>query len=129
MDRLIGRMEPGTKLPEHLSLDLLHTLQAEQTVVDRGVSSMMTGRALLDRSLPSLKEPLLIVWGQNDQLTPVSVGETMHGMLPNSELHILEGCGHLAPARCSARAAAATADFLKANPVLPGGVRTLTRMQ
>jgi hypothetical protein len=56
------------------------------------------------------------------------MGYKMHQLVPNSELDILAGCGHLAPNRCSSRAAQATADFLKANPVPAGSVRTLQSM-
>jgi pimeloyl-ACP methyl ester carboxylesterase len=53
----------------------------------------------------------------------------LHALDPQSELDILEGCGHLAPKTCSARVAAATADFLKANPAPMGQVRTLRKMR
>lgn len=127
IDRLFGKMEPGTRLPSHYKRGVLRAVQGEQWVVDRSLQSMLKGPSL-DATLPNLKEPLLIVWGSNDQLTPLSLAETMHTLLPASELNIAEGCGHLAPLRCSQRVAAATADFLKANPVPPGGVRTLRSM-
>lgn len=129
VNTLFGKMEPGLVLPHYVTSDLLKVLQQQQWVVDRGMNSMLAGKDVLDKDLPNLKEPLLIVWGKNDQLTPLSVGEGMHAMLPNSELDVLEGCGHLSPKTCSSRAASATADFLKANPVPPGGVRTLTKMR
>ena len=88
----------------------------------------MTENDLLESRLPSLTEPLLIVWGSDDHLIPLAVGEQMHQLVPRSELDILVGCGHLAPNRCSSRAASATADFLKANPVPSGSVRTLQSM-
>ena len=128
VEKLFSRMEPGMSLPLHYRRGILKSLQEEQWVVDRSLSSMLSGKALLDESLPSLKEPLLIVWGKNDQLTPLAAAETMHTLVPTSELDILEGCGHLAPGRCSVRASSATADFLKANPVPTGGVRTLRSM-
>jgi pimeloyl-ACP methyl ester carboxylesterase len=88
----------------------------------------MTENDLLNSRLPSLSEPLLIVWGADDHLIPLSVGQQMHQLVPTSELDVLAGCGHLAPNRCSARVAQATADFLKANPVPAGSVRTLQSM-
>jgi pimeloyl-ACP methyl ester carboxylesterase len=129
VNKLFAKMEPGTVLPHYITRDLLKVLQEQQWIVDRGMNSMLSGKDALDKDLPNLKEPLLIVWGKDDQLTPLSVGEGMHAMLPGSELDVLEGCGHLSPKLCSARAASATADFLKANPVPPGGVRTRTKMQ
>jgi hypothetical protein len=51
----------------------------------------------------------------------------MHGLDPQSELDILQGCGHLAPKTCPDRAAAVTVDFLKENPPPTGGTFTLSR--
>ncbi len=128
VEKLFTRMEPGMSIPAHYRRAILKSIQGEQWVVDRSLGSMLNGKDLVDETLPNLKEPFLIVWGSNDQLTPLSVGQTMHSLVPASELDVVEGCGHLAPGRCSARVAAATADFLKANPVPPGGVRTLRSM-
>jgi pimeloyl-ACP methyl ester carboxylesterase len=37
----------------------------------------------------------------------------MHAMLPQSELDVLPGCGHLAPGQCAAQMAPRVIDFLK----------------
>lgn len=44
--------------------------------------------------LPTIKKPVLLVWGKDDTITPSFVGEKFHELLPNSRLHILEKCGH-----------------------------------
>jgi pimeloyl-ACP methyl ester carboxylesterase len=105
----------------------LRAIQSYQWTIDKNLSSFGEND-LLEPRLPSFSEPLLIVWGADDQLIPLSVGQQMHQLVPSSELDILAGCGHLEPNRCSARAASATADFLKANPVPSGSVRTLQPM-
>ncbi|HEY5382256.1 MAG TPA: alpha/beta hydrolase [Acidobacteriaceae bacterium] len=129
VQRLFAQMDPEMHpFSPFVRRDILRAFQQKQWVVDRSVASMLTGRDLLDSQLASLSEPLLIVWGSEDKLIPVSVAERMHGLVPNSELDILEGCGHLAPGLCSRRAAQATADFLKANPLPSGSVRTLRQM-
>ena len=63
---------------------------------------MLTGRDVTDKLLPELKMPVLIVWGKQDQITPLSVGEKMHNLVPQSELDVIPGCGHLAPGQCAA---------------------------
>ncbi len=128
VQRLFSTMEPNEKpLPLFIRRDLLRAIQSYQWTIDRNLSSM-TENDLLESRLPSLTEPLLIVWGSDDHLIPLAVGEQMHRLVPRSELDVLVGCGHLAPNRCSSRAASATADFLKANPVPSGSVRTLQSM-
>ncbi|HEV2579188.1 MAG TPA: alpha/beta hydrolase [Acidobacteriaceae bacterium] len=128
VQRLFSVMEPDAKpIPNYVRRDLLRAIQNMQWTVDKNLSSM-TENDLLTNRVSSLSEPLLIVWGADDKLIPLSVGQQMHQLVPSSELDILAGCGHLAPNRCSARAAQATADFLKANPVPTGSVRTLQSM-
>ena len=89
---------------------------------------MQTGQDLLDGRLSAMKAPLLIVWGSDDALLPLSLAQQMRALDPQSELDIVEGCGHLAPKTCPVRVASATADFLKADPVPTGEVRTLANM-
>jgi pimeloyl-ACP methyl ester carboxylesterase len=128
VQRLFSTMEPDAKpLPMYLRRGVLRAIQEEHWTVDRTFSSMKESD-LLEPKLPSLTEPLLIVWGADDHLIPLSLGEQMHQLVPKSELDILAGCGHLEPHYCSARAASATANFLKANPVPSGSVRTLQAM-
>ncbi|HZQ42740.1 MAG TPA: alpha/beta hydrolase [Acidobacteriaceae bacterium] len=128
VQRLFSVMEPDAKpIPMYVRRDLLRAIQNMQWTIDKNLSSM-NENDLLEPRLPSLTEPLLIVWGADDHLIPLSVGQQMHRMVPASELDILAGCGHLEPNRCSARSAQATADFLKANPVPSGSVRTLQSM-
>jgi pimeloyl-ACP methyl ester carboxylesterase len=64
---------------------------------------------------------MLIVWGAKDELIPLSVGETIHGKVPQSVLDIVEGCGHLAPAECARPVTEGTVEFLKAEPAMRGG--------
>ncbi|HEY8914917.1 MAG TPA: alpha/beta fold hydrolase [Chitinophaga sp.] len=48
----------------------------------------------LGEELSDLKIPTLLVWGQNDTITPPMVGEEFHKLIPNSELHFIDKCGH-----------------------------------
>jgi len=117
------------KLPEFVARDALKRLQSQQWVTDKAMASMADGKDALDDRLSGLQSPLLIVWGADDKLLPVSVGMQMHELDPRSELDVVEGCGHLAPNTCAPRVAAATADFLKTKPAPVGQVRTLAKMR
>ena len=48
----------------------------------------------LEDKLKDLKTPVLLVWGHDDEVTPLWVGEKFHELLPNSELVIIDKCGH-----------------------------------
>jgi pimeloyl-ACP methyl ester carboxylesterase len=47
--------------------------------------------------LPELQVPTLIVHGARDPLVPAAWAERAHRLIPNSELEIIDQCGHLPP--------------------------------
>ena len=94
-------------------------------IIQKSLDSMESGADLLDSRLGNITQPTLIVWGTEDKLIPMSVGETMHRLIPNSVFEGVTGCGHLAPAQCSKPVLAATIQFLKAQPPMRGGEQML----
>lgn len=44
--------------------------------------------------LHQIKVPTLLVWGEDDTVTPKFVGEKFHELIADSELVIVEKCGH-----------------------------------
>lgn len=46
------------------------------------------------KDIPNIKVPSCLIWGKNDTITPPEVGEEFHKLLPESELHMLDKCGH-----------------------------------
>lgn len=109
-------------IPAFMMRDFLRQLRRQDWVVERNVNSMLTGRELLDGKLASVTMPVLIVWGKQDAVTPLSLGEAMQREMPQSVLAILDDCGHLAPVECYDRVLAEMQPFLSANPPLPAGV-------
>ena len=65
---------------------------------------------LLDR-LPSIKLPTLILHGSRDVITPVASAERLAKLLPNAQLHIIEGAGHVPIVTRSAQVAQAIDAF------------------
>lgn len=49
----------------------------------------------LEDKLFKINQPVLLVWGKDDEVTPAWVGEKFHELLPNSELHLFDKCGHV----------------------------------
>jgi pimeloyl-ACP methyl ester carboxylesterase len=51
-----------------------------------------------DAHIPSdlrmIGSPTLVIWGERDNLIPLSVGERLSNDLPQSHLAIVEGAGH-----------------------------------
>lgn len=48
----------------------------------------------LGEELNQIKQPTLLIWGNNDAVTPPFVGREFQRLIPNSELHFIDKCGH-----------------------------------
>jgi pimeloyl-ACP methyl ester carboxylesterase len=48
----------------------------------------------LGEELNQIKQPTLLIWGNNDIITPPFVGKEFQKLIPNSELHFIDKCGH-----------------------------------
>ena len=48
------------------------------------------------KDLPKMQTPTCIIWGKNDNVTPPEVAEEFNELLPDSELHWIDKCGHAA---------------------------------
>ena len=53
------------------------------------------------RRYPSIDVPTLLLWGDQDRVVPSWVGERLHHDLPESELAVIPGCGHVVPEEAS----------------------------
>ena len=47
------------------------------------------------RALETSRVPVLIVWGELDEVIPVSAGQELHSRLPGSEMRIIRNAGHV----------------------------------
>ena len=48
----------------------------------------------LGEELKQIQQPTLLIWGNNDIVTPPFVAEEFKKLIPNSELHFIDKCGH-----------------------------------
>lgn len=48
----------------------------------------------LGEELQDIKVPTCLIWGRNDTITPPMVAEEFKKLIPNSELHWIDKCGH-----------------------------------
>jgi pimeloyl-ACP methyl ester carboxylesterase len=103
-------------LPGFLAMAMLRRGDHVGWVVRRSVQSMMTGEDLVDGKLGALTMPVLIGWGDQDKLIPLSVGYRLHQEIMQSVLDVYDGCGHLAPQDCVSQVGPSVTDFLNAQP-------------
>ncbi|OTG85144.1 alpha/beta fold hydrolase [Acinetobacter sp. ANC 4648] len=50
--------------------------------------------SLLDIHLTEIECPILLIWGDNDPISPVTIGQYLHSKWIQSELHIIENGHH-----------------------------------
>jgi pimeloyl-ACP methyl ester carboxylesterase len=114
LDQLDALLMPNPpKVPGFIARDILRRAKKNAWVIQRALNSMRTGQDATDKLLPQLRMPVLIVWGAEDRTIPLDQGETMHRLVPHSQMDIFPGCGHLAPGQCAARIGPAVVEFLK----------------
>ncbi len=63
---------------------LVRTLSIAKSAIRHNMSS----------DLPNIKTPTLLIWGENDLVTPPEVAVEFKSLLPNSELIWINKCGH-----------------------------------
>ena len=70
------------------------------TVNDRnkGLRIIMTAKSAvrhnLGHKLDGIKAPTLLIWGNQDTITPPFVGEQFKELIADSELHLIDKCAH-----------------------------------
>ncbi len=98
-------------IPAFIARDILRISRRDAWVIKRAIAAMYTQQDVTDRLLPQLKMPVLIAWGSLDQIVPLSQAQTMHKLIPQSDLEVFAGCGHLAPMQCSGEMGPKVAQF------------------
>lgn len=74
--------------------------------------SILRGDDVLDGKLGVIKQPTLIIWGREDLLTPLAMGERFHKDIKGAQLVVLEKCGHVPQMEKAAEFNAALLKFL-----------------
>jgi len=102
LDQLNALLTPHPqRVPAFVARDILRITQEDGWVVKRALASMLTAQDVTNNLLPQLKMPVLIAWGDLDRITPLDEAKTMHRLIPQSQLEVIAGCGHLAPLECT----------------------------
>ena len=82
------------RLPEKPDLDFMGERYREATTVARLLWEH-PGDPKFMRYLHRVKMPTMIVWGEEDKVIPVQQTETWRKFIPNADIKIYKGAGHL----------------------------------
>jgi pimeloyl-ACP methyl ester carboxylesterase len=81
--------------------------------IQRLVESIHRADDMLDGRLGGIKQPVLLVWGREDGLTPLArEGERFKRELPSAQLIVFDQCGHVPQVEKAAEFNAAVLKFL-----------------
>ena len=64
--------------------------------------------------------PTLIIWGRQDKIIPLRVGELLHEAIPNSTLKVIDQCGHIPEEEKPEETIALVLEFLESLKVVKG---------
>jgi len=95
------RVVSAPSTPGFVQRDLLRVMKRENWIIKRALDSMLTGRDILDGRLAEVRMPVLLVWGEKDILTPISIADSMRVEMPQAQMKTVPVCGHLVPVQCA----------------------------
>ena len=85
--------DPEIATPQVID-DVFDTLNNRNKLIRTIAIAKSAIRHNMAKDLPSMAVPTCLIWGKNDTVTPPDVAEEFDKLLPNSELHWIEKCGH-----------------------------------
>jgi pimeloyl-ACP methyl ester carboxylesterase len=114
LNQLNALLTPHAKpIPGFVAQDVLRRSRQGAWVIHRALATMLLGKDTTDAQLPQLKMPILLVWGSEDRITPLAQGQQIHRLVPQSQLDVIQGCGHLAALQCAPQVGPDVTGFLK----------------
>jgi pimeloyl-ACP methyl ester carboxylesterase len=85
--------DPNTATPE--LIDEVYKLVNDRHSVIRLLAMAKSAiRHNMKKDLKKIHIPVALIWGRNDKITPPEVADEFHQLLPDSELHWIDKCGH-----------------------------------
>jgi pimeloyl-ACP methyl ester carboxylesterase len=103
--RSIERIQ-GQRLPMPLPGFLLDAMvRVSQSPAYKGFIEHYAPQEELDSVLAQVQAPTTIIWGMQDGLFPITCAHDFHREIPNSELILLPGVGHVPQTQATAKVA------------------------
>jgi pimeloyl-ACP methyl ester carboxylesterase len=94
---------------------------AKRAVLRSARQIMPSDMETLTRMYDEIRVPTLIIWGAQDKIVPLSVGEQLEAQIPHATLAVINHCGHIPQEERPEETLALVNDFLHGR-ALPAGV-------
>ena len=108
-----------TKAHGWLTDEAVRGYAAPTAVRGSALAQVWQARAPKDGALPvpanlaGVRQPALVIWGAGDPVFPADDARRLVGLLPDAELLLVEGAGHLPHEECEPEVTAAILEFLR----------------
>ncbi len=79
---------------DDLVQDVFQTINDRHKVIRLLAMAKSAIRHNMKKDLHKITIPVSLIWGRNDKITPPEVAVEFHELLPDSELHWIDKCGH-----------------------------------
>ena len=107
----------GYPLDEH-KLEARHHLLATANTHHAMIRTVRRWHASrIDRDAHLIRQPTLLVWGEEDAHIPISNAFKLRDAIPNSRLIVFRRCGHLPPTEYPEKFVEVVAEFCKAGEI------------
>ncbi len=117
LGRVIGSigLAPGRRIQERMRARVASRDYLEASEAMRGTFRAVVGADLSDR-MPRIGASTLLVWGDQDEDTPLWMAHRMEELIPDAGLVVLEGAGHYSYADSPGQFGAVARRFLLEQP-------------
>ena len=79
---------------EEMVQDIFETINDRHKVLRILAMAKSAIRHNMKNELRKITMPVSLIWGRDDKITPPDVAQEFNELLPNSELHWIDKCGH-----------------------------------
>ena len=86
--------------------------EGDSYTIQRLVAALVAGTQFEDSKMGSIRARTLLIWGRNDELSPVDLGERFHKGIAGSKIVLIDQCGHVPQIEKPAEFNKALTDFL-----------------
>ncbi len=85
--------DPATATDELVD-EVFNTVNDRSKAIRVVITAKSAVRNNLEDKIGQINAPVLLVWGQQDDITPPFVAEKFMELLPNAKLYFIDKCGH-----------------------------------
>ena len=114
---IVYRPEDVTRSQVEGYADPLSTPEARAALITTALQIQPSDLKNTIRRYPEIDVPTLILWGRQDRVVPLSVGESLSRALPQAQLVVLDNCGHLPAEELPMESAEILEAFLTGRPI------------